>query len=111
MPTADTGEPPAEEGEDAVEATKAAKEEYNRTVQEQEISLQQRQTDRMQVQLLAVEHAAEPSMRWQSLSLVSAADCACCLKAAWQQKQSDRSQVQRMHTMSQVDHTFDGPEC
>eukprot|EP00891_Asterochloris_glomerata_P007060 jgi/Astpho2/7060/Aster-x0303 len=40
------GEPQADE--DAVEAAKAAKEEYNRTLQEQEISLQQRHTDKMQ---------------------------------------------------------------
>lgn len=62
MPTAGAGEPQADE--DAVEAAKAAKEEYNRTLQEQEISLQQRHTDKMQVCPLADVHAAQPSMRW-----------------------------------------------
>ena len=49
LSTAGTGEPQAEEDEDAVEAAKAAKEEYNRMLQEQETSLQQRHTDKMQV--------------------------------------------------------------
>ena len=56
VPSAGTGEAQAEQGEDTVEAAKAAKEEYNRTLQEQEASLQQRHTDKMQVRPSADVH-------------------------------------------------------
>ena len=86
MSTAGTEKPQAEEDEDAVEAAKAAKEEYNRTLQEQETSLQQEHTEKMQVRPAADAHAAQPSMRWQSSCAVSAAGGVCRLEAAQLQK-------------------------